>query len=817
MIVFGLIASVQLLRAAEATPRTTQLFDFDWRFFRGDATNAQVPAFDDRQWRLLDLPHDWSIEDLPAPAGRPVGSRVISGPFDSEAQGGTDTGFTVGGIGWYRKHFGLPKAWQDKVVTVRFDGVYMNADVWINGQHLGNHPYGYTSFVFDLSKYLRFGDQENVLTVQVKNRGRNSRWYAGSGIYRHVWLTTTAPIRIARWNPVITTPGVDFNSATVRVQTRIEGATDQVSNLSFQVAILNADGKKVAGEEVSVKSDGGEWLAIDQTFQLEQPRLWSPDSPCLYHAVCELVQQGRIMDRVETPFGIRSIRFDPNLGFFLNGQRLRIKGGCLHDNNGPLGAAAFDRAAERKVELLKASGFNALRCAHNPPCPAFLEACDRLGMMVLEEAFDQWHMAKLPDDYHLYFDDWWQRDLSAMVERDRNHPSVILWSIGNMIPEAAQQEGARLALQLASLVHSLDPTRPVNSNVERMGNAWSAFDPFFSTLDVGGYSYGKDFYESDHQRLPQRVILATETSPRNMFGYWMKVLDHDYVGGDFGWTAMDYMGEASIGWWSFGHSAAEVFPWNLSYSGDLDICGFRRPRSYYHDMLWNNGSKLSAFVHCPTPSFSGRNNSPWGWDDIAASWTWPGFEGQTLQVDVYSGCQQVRLLLNGKDLGAKSTSRETQFIANWQVPYEPGTLTAIGYNQHEEVAHWQLHTAGKPAALRLTADRLAIQADGQDLCYVTVEVVDVNGQRVPCAQNLVRFAVEGEGTLAAVGNSKPDSLESFQQPQRSTCDGRCLAILRSKRTPGAIKLAARSDGLAESSIAIETRVANHGENRRKER
>jgi beta-galactosidase len=797
-VVLCAVACLPAAFAAREMPRESRLFDFDWRFFKGDSAGAEEPEFDDRQWRLLDLPHDWGIEDRPAATALPGGES----PFDSEAPGGIDSGFTRGGVGWYRKSFTLPETWQGKVVTVQFDGVYMNADVWINGQHLGNHPYGYTSFQYDLSKHVRFGDQENVLAVQVSNQGRNSRWYSGSGIYRHVWLKVTAPIHIAQWSPTITTPKVEFDGATVSVRTTIDNETDQPADLSMGVSILDSRGATVAAGEASAHIGTQGSLVFDQTLRIDQPSLWSTESPYLYRAISELRQEEKVVDRVETPFGIRSLRFDPERGFFLNGERVLLKGGCLHDNNGALGAAAYDRAEQRRVELLKAAGFNALR-GHNPPSPAFLEACDRLGMMVLEEAFDQWQVAKRPDDYHQYFDAWWERDLTEMIERDRNHPSVILWSIGNQIPERASERGARTARRLAAHVRSLDSTRPVTANVNRTA-LWPSLDPFFAALDVAGYSYGRAHYVEDHRRLPDRVILATETNPRDAFDYWMNVVDHDFVIGDFVWTAFDYMGEAGLGWLSYGHPASEVFPWTQAYSGDLDISGFRRPQSYYRDVLWNHDSKISAFVHRPEPSFEGENDSPWGWDDVTPSWTWPGHEGQPLQVDVYSACERVRLILNGKDLGVRPTSRETRFRATWQVPYEPGALTAVGYNRNSEVAHWSLHTAGEPRGLRLTADRPVIKADGQDLSYVTVEVIDADGLRHPEAQELIRFTVEGEGTLAAVGSSRPNSLESFQRPERTTFEGRCLVILKSGDKPGAIKLTARADGLSHSTIQITT-------------
>ena len=949
-IIISAFASLPTTHAADLSPRQTQRFDSDWRFFKGDATNAQAPAFDDHSWRSVDLPHDWSIEDLapltnavsePAlyvtqgawhfrkgddpvwkepgasetgwetvtlPAtweehsgytndnvygwyrrniavpesyrgqdvwlelgriddvdqtyfnGQLVGStgsfppdfktayserrryrvpkelirygaentvavrvfdgyggggmveaaipRVVSGPFDSEAPGAKNTAFTIGGTGWYRKHFMLPKEARGQTVTVQFDGVYMNADVWINGQHLGEHPYGYTSFSFDLSPHLRFGDEENVLAVRVRNEGRNSRWYSGSGIYRHVWLNTAGPVHIAHWGTFITTPEVSADKAIVRVQTTLNNETGKRTDATLVTTLLDAESNTVASRTITTRLSEQTPPTIDQQFEVTAPRLWFPESPALYRAVCEVMIDGKTLDRSETVFGIRSIRFDADKGFFLNGRSLKLKGGCVHANNGPLGAAAFDRAEERRIELLKAAGFNTVRCAHNPPSPAFLEACDRLGMMAIDEAFDAWAQAHIPgmDDYHVIFKEWWQRDFDSMIRRDRNHPAIILWSIGNQIAEAGKDSGARTARELAEYVRAMDPTRAVTANVLRQGSDWRDMEPFFAALDVAGYSYARAYYDEDHKRLPNRVIFSSEIDSGNAFENWMAVLDRDFVCGNFDWTAFDYMGEVGLGWWNYAPTLSAAFSWSVNYSGDLDICGYKRPRSYYRDALWSGRPEVSAFIRCPVPSFEGPGKSAWGWDDVKASWTWPKWEGKPLQVDVYSSCDRVQLKLNGKDLGTKATSRETQFKAAWQVPYEPGTLIAIGYTNNIEAARWELRTAGPPSGLRLTADRTTLKADGQDLCYVTVEVVDANGVRDPNGEKLVRFSVEGEGTLAAVGNSKPTSLESFQQPQRTTYDGRCLAILKSTHNAGDIKLTARSDGLAESCVAIKTQA-----------
>jgi len=921
------------------------LFDSGWKFHRGNIAGAEKPDFDDKNWRMLDIPHDWSIEDLPVsfklqilpelnvtpgtwlfhkgddmkwknpelqdnhwekvtlPAswenhsgytqdkvygwyhkeiiipdslpgkdillgiggiddvdetyfnGQLIGNtgsfppnfvstwdiprkyrlpkelikrdgknvlairvydeygggglysetkpRVISGSFDSDAPGGTNTGLTVGGIGWYRKHFKLPETMRDKVITVLFDGVYMNSDVWINGHHLGNHPYGYTSFWYDLSKYLNFGNQDNLLAVQVKNEGVNSRWYAGSGIYRHVWLEVKNPVHIAQWGTYITTPQVSVEKASVHIQTTINNFTGKLAEAELRITIVDPAFRTIATKTVSTKLKKETSSIVEWTFDISQPNLWFTETPALYKAVCKVIGGGRVVDQTETTFGIRSIRFNAEKGFFLNGRNMKLKGGCVHENNGPLGSAAFDRAEERRVELLKAAGFNAVRCAHNPPSPAFLDACDRLGIMAIDEAFDMWNMAKRPDDYHLYFKDWWQRDINSMIVRDRNHPCVILWSIGSQIPECDNELGVQMAKQLSDYVHSLDNTRAVTSNVFYPRGDWSDVDPFFAALDVCGYSYAKAHYEEDHQRLPNRVILSTEIDPRESFVNWMKVVDHDYIAGNFEWTAIDYMGEVASGWMSGGKSASQLFPWNVSYCGDIDVCGFRMPRSYYRDVLFQHGCKLSAFVHNPVSSFGGNGNSRWGWDDVKQSWTWPGYEGKPLQVDVYSVYDSVRLLLNDKNMGVKPISRETEFKALFQVPYEKGILKAIGYSGDKEIEQWQLTTADKPFAIHLKTDRSEIKADGQDLCYVTVEITDKNGIIYPKADNLVHFKIEGPGIIMAVGNSNPISLESFQQPYRKAYEGRCLVVIRSTGKAGKITLWAEGEGLISGTKVID--------------
>jgi len=780
-------------------PRTEQLFDFGWQFHRGNIDGAEKPDFNDSAWRPVDLPHDWSIEDIPG----------TESPVDSTAIGSVDYGFTVGGTGWYRKTFLVPGKVAGKTVCLMFEGIYMNADVWLNGHHLGNHPYGYTSFWYDITDKLLYG-QENVLAVKVKNEGRTSRWYPGSGIYRHVWITVTDPLHIAQWGTYITTPRIDEQSAIVRVKTALVNSSDVRREVTLFTRLVSPEGEGVA--EISTDSliGGNSSLEIVQELTVDIPELWSVESPTLYTAVSELGNPGSgsgqsPADAVRTSFGIRQIAYSAENGFLLNGKKILLKGGCVHHDNGPLGSAAFDRAEERRVELMKASGFNAIRCAHNPPSPAFLSACDRLGVMVIDESFDMWRKGNNPQDYHLYFDEWWQRDIESIVLRDRNHPSVIMWSIGNEISERATPEGAELARLQADYFRKLDPTRPITSAVNGVN---PTMDPFIAALDIPGYNYKRDLYESDHMRMPERIMYASESFPLEAFEYWMGVIDHPWVIGDFVWTGYDYLGEASIGWLGY-YMDRSFFPWTYAYCGDIDVCGYKRPQSYYRDALWMDGKNISIFIKPPVPTFSMVNPrhadwSIWHWQDVVADWTWPGYENKPIDIEVYSNCSEVELFLNDTSLGKKPCSRETEFITRWTVPWQPGALRAVGYDNQNEMTSSELRTAGEVVRIQLTADRDKITADGQDLSFITVELVDENGFRNPKTQNLVEFDLQGPGTIAAVGSSNPLGSESFRLPRRKAYQGRCQVIIRSGREQGKIILKASAEGLQPAIIEVSS-------------
>jgi beta-galactosidase len=784
-----------------------RLFDADWRFVKDSLVQAERPDFDESRWRRLDLPHDWSIEDLP---NQHQNGR--SGPFSPTSVGATSTGYTVGETGWYRKTFRLLPAEKNKQVSIQFDGLYMEADVWLNGHHLGYHPNGYTPFLVGLTNHLAPAGQANVLAVRVRNIGQNSRWYTGSGIYRHVWLTVAEPVHIQPWGLFITTPDVTADKAMVDVVTSFANTTGRITPVTIQTMLLTPDGKVAASATEKGWIPAMGTLDHKQTLVVAHPKRWSVDTPVLYRAVVTVFVGQQRVDRFQEQFGIRTIGFSASTGFTLNGKRVLLKGGCVHHDNGPLGAAAIDRAEERKVELLKAQGYNAVRTSHNPPSPAFLDACDRLGMLVIDEAFDMWQRPKKAQDYHRFFDAWSQRDLQAMIVRDRNHPSVILWSIGNEINERADSMGLVITKRLANQVRQLDPTRPVTEAIcqfwEHPGTPWAASANAFAILDVGGYNYEWKQYESDHRQFPERIMLGTESFAKEAYENWNQVEKHPYVIGDFVWTAMDYMGETAIG-----HAllqpkdqkdstrAVLPWPWFNAYCGDLDLIGTRKPQSHYRDVVWRN-KPMSMLVHRPIPVGQKETVTNWGWPDELASWTWPGAERQPVQVRVFSRSRHVRLTLNGTLIGEQQLS-DTSITASFTVPYQPGVLKAISLENGNVTSSVELRTVGSPKRLKLTADRMTIRADRNDLAFVTVDVVDEQGQIIPEATVPVQFLLSGVGELAGVGNGNPTDMSSFQQPQKNTFRGRCLAILRPKGPAGTITLKASATGLQAAEIRIK--------------
>ncbi len=777
----------------ETGTRTTLQFDDEWRFHRGDTAGAENQDFDASSWRLLDLPHDWSIEDIPG-----TGS-----PIDSTAAGGLDAGYLVGGTGWYRKSFFLPDKIGDKRFQLQFDGIYMNADVWLNNRHLGNHPYGYTSFRYDITDQLIPG--ENFLAVRVRNEGHNSRWYSGSGIYRHVWLTVTNEVHFDPWWNFISSSVSD--TSALNVATTVFNESVEESEIALISRILDKSGKEIVKNEITGKVPAGSNYEFKVNPEVNSPELWSVENPVLYKVINELYNissdgSRELIDILETNVGIRSVEINVKDGFVLNGVPVELKGGCMHHDNGPLGAAAFDRAEERRVELMKEAGFNAIRSSHNPPSPAFLDACDRLGILVIDESFDMWTEPKNPDDYHLYFKDWWQKDVESMVRRDRNHPSIVLWSIGNEIPERGKPEGAQMAKLQVDFIRQLDTTRKITSAVNSIN---PDKDPYFATLDVAGYNYAVDSYIPDHKRLPERIIVSTESFPLEAFRYWIAAKNDPWVIGDFVWTGFDYLGEASIGWLGYPHNKS-FFPWTHAYCGDIDICGFKRPQSFYRDVLWKDDKQLYIFVKPPVPSFPLNPEkaewSKWEWQDVVQHWNWAGYEEKPLEIEVYSSCEEVELFLNDISLGRKKTGIKTEFITRWNVPYKAGKLVAKGFMGAQQVAINELQTVDQPSAINLTADRQSIKAGGQDLSYVVVELTDANGLRNPLSNETVKFEIQGPGFIQAVGSSNPIGTESFKKPERKTWQGRCLVIIRSGKLAGDIILKASAPGITPAEIKI---------------
>ena len=768
-------------------------FNFGWKFQLGDTADASRPDFDDSAWRSLDLPHDWSIEGTPE-ADNPMGN---------------DGGYYPAGIGWYRKTFDFAPDADRPETALYFEGVYMNARVFVNGNDLGGRPYGYSSFFLDITPHLKAG--RNVIAVRVDNSAqKNCRWYTGSGIYRNVKLVRTPKVHFEPWGVVVRAKADDPLNASAEVETTVANHSDkeQLVTLEGQVQSLGST-ERVAGFYIQTRLEAGETRTVRiPKLSLGKAELWSPESPALYQLTCSVSSDGGT-DRTEETFGVRKVEYSARHGLVLNGQPMELNGACVHHDNGPIGAAAYRDAEWRKARQLKEAGFNAVRTSHNPPSEDFLDACDHIGLLVIDESFDGWRTAKNTHDYATLFDRWWTKDIESMVMRDRNHPSIFCWSIGNEIIERKSPEAVLTAYALAGHVRKLDPTRPVTSALAAWDSDWEIYDPLAAAHDIVGYNYMIHKAQSDHERVPDRVMMQTESYPREAFNNWARVNDYSYIIGDFVWTGIDYLGESGIGRYYYtGETEGEHwqrphFPWHGAWCGDIDLTGWRKPISYYREMLHFPGrNKLYLSVKEPSGYYGEIHETQWSVWPTWESWNWPGHEGKSIDVEIYSRYPAVRLYLNGKLVAEKPTTREQEFKAVIPVPYAPGTLRVAGVENGREVESRTLETAGKAARIRLSADRTTMAADGQSLTYVNVEITDKSGRPMPIADNLLQFELEGPATLLATCSGDLKDCVPYTSPERKAWKGRAMAVVKSGKTPGEVTLTVKGKGLKKASVSL---------------
>ncbi|MBB6250177.1 glycoside hydrolase family 2 TIM barrel-domain containing protein [Nitrospirillum iridis] len=773
-----------------------------WRVHPGAVVGAEAVAFDDGDWRQVTVPHDVSVDDHPD--GTP--------PFDAQAVAGQDSGYLPGMQAWYRRHIVLDAAQAAGVIRLNFEAVYMDADIWLNGQPLARHHDGYTAFTLDLTGKVRPGD--NVIAVRVDHADPSSRWYAGTGLIRPVSLDLLDLVHVAPDSVAVTTPVATEERGEVAVRSAVVNRSPRAATVDLLSRVLAADGTVVAQARRALPVAANARVDWDQALRVNRPALWSPDAPNLYTLVQQVRVGGVLRDERRTRFGIRTITVDARQGLRINGQKVVLKGGNIHHDNYMIGAAGLPDADARKVALMKAAGYNAIRSAHNPASQATLDAADALGMLVIDEAFDAWDKPKRAQDYARFFATDWAADLDSLVVSGRNHPSVLFWSIGNEIPEQGTPQGAETGRRLADRVRHLDPTRPVTQAVSIDGpdNARQ-----FAVLDVAGYNYRAHLFGPDHVQFPDRVMLTTESTPQDAFQYWRPVETMPWVIGDFVWTAVDYIGEAGIGWMGYSQDWQKLapYPWTLAYCGEIDATGRKRPAAYYREVLWKTGiDPISAFVRQPpgTEDLPDRHyftiqppHLDWSLDDVHPSWTWPGQEGKPLEVVVYSEFPEVELFLNGRSLGRHPVGVEGEYKTAFQVPYAPGRLVAVGYRDGRPAGRWELRTAGAPAGARLSLDRKTVRANGQDLAYLTVELVDADGAPV-YAQDGDRMAavrVDGAGVLAGLGNGNPRDAASFQSGQRRTFHGRLVLAVRAGTRAGPITIDVDLAGMPTRRVTLD--------------
>ena len=774
-----------------------QLFDDNWQFSRDGKTIS------------INLPHDWDIYCAPDP---------------KTGTTGTGGGWFPGGRGEYRKQFTIDNTHltiDNSLVKLHFEGVYQKAEVFVNGQKAGQHHYGYTPFTVDVTPFLKWKNAKagkvksnlNEVVVKVDNSEQpNCRWYSGSGIYRHVWLETMPALHIAENGVFVTTPEINAERARVQVEVTVANESERERN-----AVV-----AVGSGLLTVCVPAHETKTVTTTYSISNPKLWSPDSPTLYETKVELKEAGTTIDQQTAKFGIRSFSFDAENGFVLNGRKMLINGACVHHDDGVLGAMAFDDAEIRKVRQMKEAGFNLIRTSHNPTTRAFLDACDSIGMLVIDEAFDGWRTQKNPYDYSTVIDSCFRQDIHAMVLRDRNHPSVISWSIGNEVIERKDIRVVYTARQMKKAILEKDATRPVTEALCAWDRDWEIYDPHAEVLDVVGYNYMIFKHASDHERDPKRVIWQTESYPRDAFRNWAVANDFPYVVGDIVCTGLDYLGESGIGRNYYkGEREGESWieggqpEWHGAPCGDVDITGWRKPISHYREMLWNGLGEAYLCVKEPNGYHGEIHTTMWSVWPTWESWTWPGWEGKPIEVEVYTRQPEVSLYLNDKLVGTKKVDRSTEYKAVFTVNYEPGTLRAevstplkfpsplgegLGVRPGAGV---RLQTADEPARLRLTPDRTVMTANGQSLTYITVEVVDRQGTLVPEAAIDCEATVKGAATLLSFASADLKDTEPYTSSHTKTWKGRALLVLRSGKKRGSVSVTIKSL-LPTANLSLKT-------------
>ncbi len=816
------------VRAAEAPVRERLSFNADWRFAKGEHGAAE-PLFNDAAWRKLDLPHDWGIE----------------GPFKQEYPGETGK-LAWWGVAWYRKTFDVPASDAGKRMYLDIDGAMSNASVWLNGRNIGGWPYGYASWRVDLTPHLKPG-AKNVVAIRLDNPEESSRWYPGGGIYRNTWLVKTSAIHVAHNGTFVATPAVTSDAATVDVQVTLDnhGANANVQ-VATQVYALDAAGQKTGAPVASsaaspvTKMTAGRQALLAQSLSVAKPRLWSPRSPQRYVAVTTVTSDGKTVDVLETPFGIRTIAFDAARGFILNGERLELQGVCQHHDLGALGAALNVRALERQLEILREMGVNAIRTSHNPPAPELLDLADRMGFVVIAEAFDAWRINKKKNDYGRLYDEWHEKDLRAMVRRDRNHPSVILWSIGNEISEQGKPEGWKVAAHLSEIVRGEDRTRLTTAGFNHIISGYNGFQ---TAIDVFGYNYKPEEYAKLRKSAPSLPIIGSETastiSSRGEYFFpvsdvkskgqanfqvssydlsappwaWAPDVefkgldDNPFVAGEFVWTGFDYLGEPT----PYNDDATNLLnftdpaqqdraakelaalkkiqvPSRSSYFGIVDLAGFKKDRFYLYQARWRPELPMAHLL---------------------PHWSWPERVGQVTPVHLYTSGDEAELFLNGQSLGRKKRGPRDYRLRWDDVVYQPGTLKAVTYKDGKPWAEDTVRTTGKAAKLKLAADRAALRADGTDLSFITVTVADKDGAQVPRSHNRVSFSLTGPGEIIATDNGDATGFESFQSHKRAAFNGLALVIVRTRAgQAGKVVVTAKSEGLGSAQVALDTKLNN---------